>query len=156
YKHHRFPVEIISHAVWLDFRFCLSCRVVEDILWERGVLVPSEAMRQWWRKFGQQAADLVDQGGSLLDQSTAHPVDRLDILTLYRLKRHEPHVGTAYCFTNRFSITTVVLIPFDVGLHKLRANELSRVPQLLKLPCPNAINNTSGLQTWPSGRLSKN
>jgi len=27
-KNHRFPVEIISHAVWLYFRFCLSFRVV--------------------------------------------------------------------------------------------------------------------------------
>src|SRR5262245_31106767 len=26
YKNHRFPVEIISHAVWLYFRFCLSLR----------------------------------------------------------------------------------------------------------------------------------
>jgi putative transposase len=24
YKHHRFPAEIISHGVWLYFRFCLS------------------------------------------------------------------------------------------------------------------------------------
>ena len=24
YKNHRFPVEIISHAVWLYFRFCLG------------------------------------------------------------------------------------------------------------------------------------
>jgi transposase-like protein len=26
YKNHRFPVEIVSHAVWLYFRFCLSFR----------------------------------------------------------------------------------------------------------------------------------
>jgi len=26
YQNHRFPVEIISHAVWLYFRFCLSFR----------------------------------------------------------------------------------------------------------------------------------
>jgi transposase-like protein len=26
YKHHRFPAEIISHAVWLYFRFCLGYR----------------------------------------------------------------------------------------------------------------------------------
>ena len=24
YAHHRFPAEIISHGVWLYFRFCLS------------------------------------------------------------------------------------------------------------------------------------
>jgi hypothetical protein len=30
YKNHRFPPEIISHAVWLYFRFCLSFRDVEE------------------------------------------------------------------------------------------------------------------------------
>jgi hypothetical protein len=29
YNGHRFPVEIISHCVWLYFRFCLSFRDVE-------------------------------------------------------------------------------------------------------------------------------
>jgi putative transposase len=32
YKKHRFPAEIISHAVWLYFRFCLSYRDVEELL----------------------------------------------------------------------------------------------------------------------------
>ena len=45
YKNHRFPVEIISHAVWLYLRFCLSFRDVEEILLERGVVVTYEATR---------------------------------------------------------------------------------------------------------------
>jgi putative transposase len=53
YKNHRFPVEIISHAVWLYFRFCLSFRDVEEVLFERGVGVTYEAIRKWCRKFGQ-------------------------------------------------------------------------------------------------------
>jgi putative transposase len=53
YKHHRFPAEIISHGVWLYFRFCLSYRDVEELLFARGVLVTYEAIRQWCRKFGQ-------------------------------------------------------------------------------------------------------
>jgi len=36
YKNHRFPTEIISHAVWLYFRFCLSFRDVEELLLELG------------------------------------------------------------------------------------------------------------------------
>jgi putative transposase len=56
YKHHRFPVAIISHAVWLYFRFCLSFRDVEELLLERGVVVTSEAIRQGCRKFGQTYA----------------------------------------------------------------------------------------------------
>ena len=54
YKNHRFPVEIISHAVWLYFRFCLSFRDVEELLFARGVVVTYEAIRKWCRKFGQQ------------------------------------------------------------------------------------------------------
>src|SRR6478672_1294469 len=56
YKHHRFPVEIISHAVWLSFRFCLSFRNVEELLVERGVVVTYEAMRKWCRTCGQPYA----------------------------------------------------------------------------------------------------
>ena len=57
YKNYRFPVEIISHAVWLYFRFCLSFRDVEELLCERGVVVTYEAMRKWCRKFGQRYAN---------------------------------------------------------------------------------------------------
>jgi hypothetical protein len=53
YKHHRFPAEIISHGVWLYFRFCLSYRDVEELLFARGIIVTYEAIRKWCRKFGQ-------------------------------------------------------------------------------------------------------
>jgi putative transposase len=32
YHRHRFPAEIISHCVWLYFRFPLSFRDVEEML----------------------------------------------------------------------------------------------------------------------------
>jgi putative transposase len=57
YKHHRFPGEIISHAVWLYFRFPLSHRDIEELLFVRGVMVSYEAIRKWCRKFGQQYAN---------------------------------------------------------------------------------------------------
>ena len=57
YKNHRFPVEIISLAVWLYFRFCLSFRHVEELVCERGVMVTYEAIRKWCRKCGQQYAN---------------------------------------------------------------------------------------------------
>src|SRR5262244_3601865 len=57
YKNHRFLVEIISHAVWLYFRFCLSFRDVEELLFERGVSVTYETIRKWCRKFGQHYAN---------------------------------------------------------------------------------------------------
>ena len=34
---HRFPQDIIRHAVWLYYRFCLSYRDAEDLLAERGI-----------------------------------------------------------------------------------------------------------------------
>jgi putative transposase len=37
YHRHRFPAEIISHSVWLYFRFALSFRDVEEMLAMRGV-----------------------------------------------------------------------------------------------------------------------
>ncbi|EIM30832.1 hypothetical protein MicloDRAFT_00003590 [Microvirga lotononidis] len=32
YARHRFPAAVISHAVWLYFRFPLSLRMVEEML----------------------------------------------------------------------------------------------------------------------------
>jgi putative transposase len=57
YKHPRFPGEIISHAVWLYFRFLLSHRDVEELLLVRGAIVSYKAIRKWCRKFGQQYAN---------------------------------------------------------------------------------------------------
>ena len=56
YRGHRFPPEIISHAVWLYHRFCLSFRDVEDLLAERGITVSYETIRHWCRKFGTEYA----------------------------------------------------------------------------------------------------
>ncbi len=53
YKNHRFPPEIISHAVWLYFRFTLSYRDVEEMMLARGIAMTYEAIRKWCRKFGQ-------------------------------------------------------------------------------------------------------
>ena len=52
YQRHRFPSEIIGHAVWLYHRFSLSFREVEELLAERGITVTYESVRQWCQKFG--------------------------------------------------------------------------------------------------------
>jgi putative transposase len=56
YKRHRFPVEIISHCVWLYCRFCLSYRDVEELMAERRISLTYEAVRYWCREFGQAYA----------------------------------------------------------------------------------------------------
>jgi len=76
YAGYRFPAEIISHAVWLYFRFPLSLRMVNELLAARGIIVSYETVRQWaeltegplaqpveWptegRKFGQVFANQI-------------------------------------------------------------------------------------------------
>ncbi len=50
YKGHRYPVEVISHCVWLYFRFPLSFREVEELMLGRGVVVSYETVRRWCAK----------------------------------------------------------------------------------------------------------
>src|SRR4051812_49368376 len=59
YAGYRFPGEIISHAVWLYFRFPLSLRMVEEMLAARGIAVSHETVRQWARTFGQAFANQI-------------------------------------------------------------------------------------------------
>jgi putative transposase len=46
YKRHRFPPQIITHAVWLYFRFPLSLRLFDEMLLERGIVVSHETIRR--------------------------------------------------------------------------------------------------------------
>jgi putative transposase len=59
YAGHRFPPEVISHAIWLYFRFPLSLRMVEEMLAARGILVSHETARQWALKLGQAFANRI-------------------------------------------------------------------------------------------------
>ena len=66
YKNHRFPGEIIGHEGWLYYRFTLSYRDVQELLFERGIAVSHEAIRKWWRKFGQDYAKRIGNSKALL------------------------------------------------------------------------------------------
>src|SRR5205823_4318679 len=61
YAGYRYPAEIISYAVWLDFRFPLSVRMVEEMLAARGISVTHETIRQWGLKFGREFANRIRQ-----------------------------------------------------------------------------------------------
>ena len=52
FRRHRFPADVIRHAVWLYFRFSLSFRDVEELLAQRGIDVSYETIRCWTIKFG--------------------------------------------------------------------------------------------------------
>ena len=57
FHRHRFAPEIISHCVWLYFRFSLSFRDVEELMSSRGVSLSYETVREWCFKFGQTCAN---------------------------------------------------------------------------------------------------
>jgi len=59
YAGYRFPAEVISHAVWLYFRFPLSLRMVDELLATRGIVVSHEIVRHWALKFGQAFANQI-------------------------------------------------------------------------------------------------
>ena len=59
YHGHRFPAEVISCAVRWYFRFQLSLRDIEELLFERGVTVTYETIRCWCDEFGKGFAHRV-------------------------------------------------------------------------------------------------
>jgi hypothetical protein len=56
FRRHRFPAEVIAHAVCLYFQFPLSFRDVEDLLAERGINVSFQTVSEWAAKFGLKFA----------------------------------------------------------------------------------------------------
>jgi putative transposase len=61
YRRHRFPPEVIQHAIWLYLRFTLSYRDVEELLAERGLDISYETVRRWVLKFGPAIARRLRQ-----------------------------------------------------------------------------------------------
>ena len=59
YHGHRFPAVVISCAVRWYFRFQLSLRDIEELLFERGIEVSYETVRRWCDKFGAEFAHRV-------------------------------------------------------------------------------------------------
>ncbi len=62
YAGYRFPPEVISHAVWLYYRFPLSLRMVKEMLAARGIIVSHETVRQWDGDYAQQPENLRNVG----------------------------------------------------------------------------------------------
>lgn len=52
YRGHRFPAAIINCAARWYFRFQLSLREVQELLFERGVVVSHETIHRWRDKIG--------------------------------------------------------------------------------------------------------
>ncbi len=56
FERHRFPPQIIAHAVCLYVWYNLSLREVEEMLLERGIDMSYQTIRRWTAKFGPQIA----------------------------------------------------------------------------------------------------
>lgn len=84
YRRHRFPAEIISHCVWLYFRFALSFRDIEEIMYERGLTVSYETIREWSLKFGNTFA-------KKLKHSRARPGDKWHLDEMFIKINGTPH-----------------------------------------------------------------
>jgi putative transposase len=67
YKYHHFPAEIISHGVWLYYRFCLSYRDIAALWFVRAVIVSYEVIRKWCHKFGHPCANQLRRWRPLPD-----------------------------------------------------------------------------------------
>ncbi len=63
YAGYRFPAEVISHAVWLYFRFPLSLRMVDELLAARRIIVSHETVWQWAESNGQWRYRVAGQAG---------------------------------------------------------------------------------------------
>jgi putative transposase len=58
-KRHRFPISIISQAVWLYHRFNNSYRDIQEQLAFRGIILSHETVRYWCIKFASHFKDVI-------------------------------------------------------------------------------------------------
>jgi putative transposase len=59
YPNFRFPIAVISQAIWLYNRFPLSYRDVSDLLLQRGIKVSHQTIKDWNEKFGALFAEEI-------------------------------------------------------------------------------------------------
>jgi transposase-like protein len=113
YHGHRFPTEVISHGVWLYYRFSLGLRDVEELLAKRGITITHETIRQWCRKFGPEYAQtLKGRQGRLGDVWHLAEVSHQRTRQRERQMRRFKSAGSAQRF---LSVHGVILNLFNLG-----------------------------------------
>ena len=82
YSGYRYPSHMISHTVWLYFRFTLSFRDVEELLAARGIVVSYETIRQWCQPLDHQCTGIEHRFFNLFPKeqyfTTAKRMDVMD------------------------------------------------------------------------------
>jgi putative transposase len=105
---HRFPADLISHAVWLYHVFSLSFRDVELLLAERGIIVSYESIRRWCLKFGSAFADNLRRG-------RPRPGDKWHLDEVFIRIQGDcdisgaPSTKTASCWTSWYRVVAMAL-----------------------------------------------
>jgi len=81
-------------------------------------------------------SDRIDHRDLLADEQMTGAVKRQATLLLGCLGWHKPHVGSSDRLANRFCVSHVVLLPFDVGLYVSRRHQSHGMTKCLKLARP--------------------
>jgi len=163
YRRHRFPPEIIQHAIWLYLRFTLSYRDVEELLAERGLDISYETVRRWVLKFGPAIA-------RRLRQRRPRPSDRWHLdemvvriagkrMYLWRAVDHEGEVLDLLVQRRRDSRAALRLMRKLLKKHgfapKLLVTDKLRsyaaAFRRLRLTCPHEQGLRSRVDDWRSG-----
>ena len=97
-----------------NLRHPLVARVGNNMLQFRN---PSPSDRRDNAELGEMRSDRINHRDLLPDEQMTGPVKHQAALLLRRLGWHEPHVGSGDRLANRFRVSHVVLLPFDVRLH---------------------------------------
>jgi len=118
-----------------------------------------QALRLDQTELGHVTTKCVDQHRALADQQIPDSVHQERRLLLDRLYRHEAHRWTLDRLADRLSISRVVLVALDVGLHVLRWHEPHFMAQPGQLAGPVVCCRASfhADQTWwEAGKKTNN
>ena len=74
-------------------------------------------------KLGEMSADRIDHRGLLADEQMARTMEHQTALLLSGLGLDEPHVGSGDCLADRFRVSGIVLLPFDVRFYVSRRHQ---------------------------------
>jgi hypothetical protein len=87
-------------------------------------------------ELGEQSANAMDGGGTLLDVTVAHAVAREDGLLLGAFDGNEAHVGPADGFADGFGIVTIVPGTLAIGRDEASHHDADPVAMALELAAP--------------------
>src|SRR5882724_5346758 len=86
--------------------------------------------------------DRVNHRGLLADEEMTCAVKHQVALLLERLCWHKPHVGSRDCLANSLSVSCIVLLTLDVGLHVSRQHQSHGLAKCLQFATNGATMRT--------------